>query len=740
MTERGLIHRFGEPLPLDRAEAKRWLGGKGTSVAEMTRMGLPVPPGVTLSTDVWRHFDAHDALPDGLEATLREQVAWIGERVDARFGDAEAPLLLAVRSGAPTSMPGMLETVLDVGVDAAIARGLGARYGEPRFGLDVRRRFVESYATVVLGVPRDAFDAVLGRRAVPELDARELDALLVEYERLVAHEVGEGVPDDPWAQLFGALEGVLRSWRSPRAQKYREAHGVPYDEGTGVTVQAMVYGNLGPRSGAGVAFTRNPSTGERVLFGEWLPQAQGEDVVSGRRTPRPLTSAQVRRGLEDTSLETEMPEVLAELRALCERLEQRHGDVQDVEVTIERGALWVLQCRAAKRTARAAARIAVEMVEEGMLSRAEALGRIDPPSLRQLLTPRLPDPVALAEQGLTPVARGLAASPGAATGRLVLDAAAAERQTGELVLVRAETSAEDVETMRTVSGILTAAGGLTSHAAVVARAMGKPCVAGATSLHVDYARRVVVARGPEGGTQELREGDTVTIDGARGLVYAAEVPVEPAPASPHVESILAWADEARRAQVWADATSPRLARVGRSFGADGVAITRAVAEPIAHLREAAGDGRLAAVAGADALDTTVTALRDGDALIVTPGDLARARAAVSERDLRVFLDLPLEALDETPPSADGIVVALEDEAAIERLAAARAHLASVRAILLRGDAATAPEALAAVGDVPTIGLVVAPLDVPIGRLRAALAVAEPRRGRNEPRTGRTIGS
>lgn len=728
MTERRLIHRFADPLPLDGAAARRWLGGKGASVAEMTRMGLPVPPGFTLSTELWKHFDAHGALPDDLEERLRAQVAWLEGETRARFGDPKQPLLLAVRSGGPTSMPGMLGTVLDVGIDSDIARGLTARYGDPRFGLDVRRRFVESYATVVLGVPRDAFDAVLGRRPVQSLDQRELEALLVEYERLVAHEVGEALDDDPWTQLLRSVEGVLRSWRSPRADKYRDARGIPHDEGTGVTIQAMVYGNLGAHSGAGVAFSRNPSTGERRLFGEWLPEAQGEDVVSGRRTPLPLTRAQVRRGLEDESLETAMPEVHEELRALCERLEQRYGDVQDVELTVERGKLWVLQCRPAKRTARAAARIAVEMVEEGVLSRAEALARVEPSSLRQLLTPRLPDPVQLAEQGLTPAARGLAASPGAATGHLVLDGeAAAERAGDDLILVRAETSAEDVEVMRLVNGILTAAGGLTSHAAVVARAMGKPCVAGATSLHVDYGRRVVVARLPEGGTRELAEGDTVTIDGARGLVYAASVPVEPAPASPHVESVLAWADEARRVEVWAEATSERLARVGRSFGADGVAVTRPSPTPVAALREAVGDGRLLLAAEGDALERALGSLRAGDRILVSASDAARIGDAARERGVAVFVPATLEALDAGDPAAgaDGIVVTVDDEAAARRLADVSL---GVDAILLRGEEATSPGALAALAERASVGVVVPPLDVPVGRLRAA--VAAPDEGRN----------
>ncbi|MEZ4340133.1 MAG: PEP/pyruvate-binding domain-containing protein, partial [Sandaracinaceae bacterium] len=348
-------------------------------------------------------------------------------------------------------------------------------------------------------------------------------------EELVRHESGEGIPEDPWVQLLGSIRGVLDSWRTPRAQKYRDAQGISNDEGTAVIVQAMAFGNLDPRSGAGVVFSRNPSTGERVLFGEWLAQGQGEDVVSGRQTPAPLTVAQLRRGMDDTSLETALPQVYAELGPICDRLEAHFGDVVDIEIAVESGRLFVLQCRNAKRTARAAARIAVEMQREGVVpTRTQALRQVDPASLRQLLTPRLPDPEVLAEKGIGPIARGLAASPGAAAGRVVLDAEAARSHGDgeELILVRADTSAEDVETIRAVSGVLTSAGGLTSHAAVVARAIGKPCVTGATNLHVDYTFRQVVAKL---GGQVLREGDLVTIDGSRGLVYADAVTVEPAP-------------------------------------------------------------------------------------------------------------------------------------------------------------------------------------------------------------------
>jgi pyruvate,orthophosphate dikinase len=615
------VFRFADPIPVD---ARRVLGGKGASLAEMTRMGLPVPPGFTLPIG----FDGD------LDAVLRAEIAHLETLTQLRFGET---LLVAVRSGAPSSMPGMLDTVLNVG--GASARGLGERL-EGNRALDVRRRFLESYATVVLNVPRAAFDAILNRRDPRALEHPDLHALIAEYERAIKHETGQAVPDDPFVQLAAAVEAVRRSWSGARAQRYREAHGIAEDEGTAVTVQAMVYGNAGASSGAGVVFSRNPSTGERALYGEWSADAQGEDIVSGRRTPSPLTSAQVRRGLPDDSLERVMPEIFAALRSICGELERVWRDAVDVELTIERGVLYVLQCRPGKRNARAAARIAVELVGEGMITQSEALARIEPHSLRQLLTPRVPDPQSL---GVPPIARGLAASPGAATGKIVLDGGAASKlRSEEVILVRAETSAEDVEAMRAASGILTSAGGLTSHAAVVARAMGKPCVAGATSLAVDYARRLLVVRGDR--TIELPEGYVITIDGTRGLVYGLAVPVEPTPPSEHVEKVLAWADGARRARVLAQAGSARLAQVGMSFGADAIAAIPPFEDPIEEIAHAAG-GKIVVFEASDAEELampkgravrgeralspeTLGLLGPDDAVIVPPLDVPVARLAL----------------------------------------------------------------------------------------------------------------
>ena len=652
MTELGHIHRFDAPLPLDSAAARRWLGGKGAGLAEMTRMGLPVPPGFTLTTQVWRHWNQHGSLPDGLREAVLAEVARLEERTGLRFGDMRAPLLLAVRSGAPSSMPGMLDTVVDVGVNPEIARGLSQRYGEPLFGLDLRRCFVESYAPVVLGVPREAFDALLGpARAAPHaLTLPKLEALLVDYERMLREE-GAIVPDDPHAQLFGSIEAVLRSWAGTRATQYRSAHGIAFEEGTGVTVHAMVFGNLDDRSAAGVVFSRNPSTGERGLFGEHLIRSQGEDVVSGRRTPLPLTQAQVRRGPED--------------------------------VVVERGRLWVVQSRPAKRTARAAARIAVGLVEEGALTREQAILRIEAIGLRSLLTSQLPDPEALAAEGIAPIARGLAASPGAAAGPLVFEA-------GEGILVRADTSAEDVEAMRRALGVLTSTGGLTSHAAVVARALGKPCVAGASGLHVDYVRRVVVARGAR--DLELAEGTLVTIDGGRGLVYAGALAAEPAPVTAHAKIVLEWADAIRKARVFVEAQTAVPAGA-----ADGVLATGP---------EALREGAIGLAAG----DAEVQAMRSASphALVVAPLGVAGAEGVWG----------PLAGLLEHA-GADPIVVAVVEVAAGERLE----RLDALRAerIVLRG-----PGALAAIEAAPPLAglaIAVAAADVPVAKMACARAVA-----------------
>ncbi|MFK7986617.1 MAG: pyruvate, phosphate dikinase [Sandaracinaceae bacterium] len=628
------MHRFSDPLPLDGAAARRWLGGKGASVAEMTQMALPVPPGFTLGTELWRHHESHGALPDGLRARLVEELTRIEEATERRFGGAGAPLLLAVRSGGPSSMPGMLDTVLNVGVNAALAEGLTAMFGAgPRFAPDVRRRFLECWGTTVMGVPREAFSALQSGQGVHALDAAGLEARVSEYERTLRREAGVAVPEDPWEQLLGAIEGVLRSWRSPRAVAYRAAHGIDDDEGTGVTVQAMVYGNLGRGSSAGVVFTRDPNTGAARLHGEWLPVAQGEDVVGGRRTPLPLTRAQVRRGRDDTSFESAHPEVYEELQQIAARLEERYLDVQDLEFTVEDGRLYVLQCRAATRSARAAVRIAVEMSREGRIDEREALRRVEPVSLRKLITPQLPDPEALARTGTVPLARGLAASPGAASGVVVFDAERAKEVEGDKILVRAETSAEDVEAMRSAVGILTAAGGLTCHAAVVARALGTPCVAGVSSLHVDYTRRCLVARGL-GGTEEIPEGATLTLDGGRGLVYRGRVPEVPAPSSPDVETLMQWARERCQTRILAEAHSLHEASVGHGFGADGVFYAEALDVPlmlpVAVLQEAAGGLPILVLADPETIAERAGELRDVDGWVVAAEALEAARAVAGE--------------------------------------------------------------------------------------------------------------
>jgi pyruvate,orthophosphate dikinase len=713
MRDDGLVHHFGDPLPLDEAHARRWLGAKGASLAIMTRMGLPVPAGVTLTTDLWRLRRASGGrLPPDLPARLNQALERLGAETGLRFGDARAPMLLAVRSGAPVSMPGMLDTVLDVGVTPEIAHALDARFGVSGFGLDVRRRFLESFGTVVLGVPRVAFDALLAGRDPRTLDVQALERLVLDYERLLHFEASLPLPADPFEQLLSAIDAVLASWDSPRAQQYRAAHGIG-DEGTAITLQWMVFGNLPEGSGAGVVFSRNPSTGEPSLLGEWLPRSQGEDIVSGRRTPSPILRAQVRRGQDDDSLERVMPREFEHLRRLTARLEARFGDMQDIEFAIQQGELFVLQCRAAKRTARAAARVAVDMVGEGAITRSEALARVEPASLRQLLTPRLPDPQVLAGEGTKPFARGLAASPGAAVGRVALDGDAARAYSAsDCILVRAETSAEDVATMRGVAGVLTAAGGLTSHAAVVARAMGKPCVAGATSLHVDYVRRVVVGHS-ELGAVELREGDLITIDGTRGLVYAEAVTVEPSPASEHVVELLRWADSQRTVRVLAAATSERLARDGLSFGADGLYASGVAVEA---LRAIAGDRPLWWRASRDEVAAALEHLVPGRDVVVCPDADQALLAAAAGRGLDVAVETSVEGITTT---SGPWVVEVREMGALRELESL--EVMGGPSLVLRGELAAAEAALVAISRWPHAAIVVPPLDVPLARLRASQA-------------------
>ncbi len=570
------VYRFGGGGAEGSAEMRRLLGGKGANLAEMASLGLPVPPGFTITTEVCAWFYAHDrSYPPGLEDEVREALAGVEELTGMRFGDPERPLLVSVRSGAPVSMPGMMDTVLNLGLNDVTVEGLARASGDRRFAFDSYRRFIQMYGDVVLGIDHYLFEDALedlkkehGCRFDTDLDAAALEELVRIYKRIVEKEKGAPFPQDPEEQLWGAIGAVFASWMVPRAVTYRRLHDIPSDMGTAVNVQAMVFGNMGEDCATGVAFTRNPSTGEKQYYGEFLINAQGEDVVAGIRTPQPLTEAMARaNGVPGTSLEVLMPETFAELVEVFDRLERHYRDMQDVEFTVQKKKLYILQTRTGKRTAQAALRIAVDMADEGLIGREEAILRVDPASLDQLLHPSL-DPNARHEV----IARGLPASPGAVSGRVVFDADVAERraQAGDaVILVRIETSPDDIHGMHAARGILTARGGMTSHAAVVARGMGKPCVCGASGLEVSYGERMFTA-----GGHTVREGDVITIDGSTGHVMLGEVPTVEPRLSPEFTTLMGWADGVRRLRVRTNAETAADARTAVRFGAEGIGLCR----------------------------------------------------------------------------------------------------------------------------------------------------------------------
>ena len=572
------------------------LGGKGAGLAEMARLGLPVPPGFTLTTEVCTRYQVDGILPADVQNEVRQAMAKLEAGLGRTFG-GDVPLLVSVRSGARASMPGMMDTILNLGLSRAGVEALSLQTGEPRFAWDSYRRFVAMQGSVALGIDKHHFDDALEgvrlkaartrgldvtrfnseelRRAMPdsELSTEMLEDAATAFEEVVVKQTGKAFSQDPWDQLWSAISAVFRSWNNPRAITYRRMHDIPASWGTACNVQAMVFGNLGATSGTGVAFTRNPSTGENVLYGEWLPNAQGEDVVAGIRTPLPIAKTAKSDG---TSLEESQPAVFEEFVAVARRLEAHFRDLQDIEFTIQDSRLFMLQCRSGKRTAKAAVRIAVELVREGVITKAEVIQRVDPKSLDQLLHPTL-DP--LAPKNL--VARGLPASPGAASGQVVFDADEAERKamTGlPVILVRTETSPEDIHGMKAARGILTARGGMTSHAAVVARGMGKPCVAGTSSIHVDErGGQLTISVAGEGGEKKLitvKRGEILTLDGGAGAVYLGGVPTVPAVASDEFTELMLWADEFRRLRVRANADTPVDAHVARSFGAEGIGLCR----------------------------------------------------------------------------------------------------------------------------------------------------------------------
>jgi pyruvate,orthophosphate dikinase len=570
------VYRFGGGSAEGHADMKALLGGKGANLAEMANLGLPVPPGFTISTEVCTAYYANDRdYPAGLAEQVAAALAAVEALVGARFGDPANPLLVSVRSGARASMPGMMDTVLNLGLNDETVEGLAVKSGDRRFAFDSYRRFISMYSDVVLGVPHDEFEDILGgfkeQRGYgldTEVTAEEWLGLITRYKALVAEETGKPFPQDPSAQLWGAIGAVFTSWNGARAITYRKLNNIPEDWGTAVNVQAMVFGNMGDSSATGVAFTRNPSTGARELYGEFLVNAQGEDVVAGIRTPQNITEkARLEAGSDAPSLEALMPETFAELQHTFDLLERHYRDMQDMEFTIQAGKLWMLQTRTGKRTAKAALRIAVDMAEEGLITREQAIARIEPSSLDQLLHPTL-DPRAKREV----IATGLPASPGAASGEIVFDADEAERLKAlnrRVILVRIETSPEDIHGMHAAEGILTTRGGMTSHAAVVARGMGKPCVSGAGALRIDYASGTLSVMGVS-----LKKGDVITVDGSSGQVMKGEVATIKPELSGDFATLMSWADGVRRMGVRANAETPLDARTARDFGAEGIGLCR----------------------------------------------------------------------------------------------------------------------------------------------------------------------
>lgn len=570
------VYHFGDGKADGAASDRNLLGGKGANLAEMSSLGLPVPPGFTITTDVCTYYYDHDrTYPEILKAQVAQALENIAALTGRRLGDAERPLLVSVRSGSRASMPGMMDTVLNLGLNDETVAAIAAEANDERFAYDSYRRFIQMYSDVVLGVDHSFFEEILDdTKASLDLDvdtdlsADDWRGVIDQYKAKVEEELGEPFPQDPEAQLWGAISAVFSSWMNARAITYRRLHNIPENWGTAVNVQAMVFGNMGDTSATGVAFTRNPSTGERKLYGEFLVNAQGEDVVAGIRTPQNITEeARIEAGSERPSLEKIMPEAFAEFLKIADRLEQHYRDMQDLEFTIERGKLWMLQTRSGKRTAKAALKMAVEMVEEGLIGKHEAVNRIDPASLDQLLHPTI-DPKA--ERHVIGI--GLPASPGAATGEIVFSSEDAEQLKSEgrkAILVRIETSPEDIHGMHAAEGILTSRGGMTSHAAVVARGMGKPCVSGAGTLRIDYRNGTMLTAG---GT--FKKGDIITIDGGSGQVLKGTVAMQQPELSGDFGKLMVWADEARRMKVRTNAETPADARAARSFGAEGIGLCR----------------------------------------------------------------------------------------------------------------------------------------------------------------------
>jgi pyruvate,orthophosphate dikinase len=570
------VYTFGDGAAEGRAGDRNLLGGKGANLAEMCSLGLPVPPGFTITTEVCNFFYANDrTYPETYEKEVEAALDHIARLTGKRLGDPEKLLLVSVRSGARASMPGMMDTVLNLGLNDQTVEALARESGDARFAYDSYRRFIHMYSNVVMGLDHEVFEEILedekgrlGHELDIELSAAEWQHVIKLYKEKFEEELGEPFPQEPRRQLWSAIGAVFASWMNARAVTYRRLHDIPESWGTAVNVQAMVFGNMGETSATGVAFTRNPSTGEKALYGEFLVNAQGEDVVAGIRTPQNITEkARIEAGSDKPSLQKLMPDAFRSFVEISDRLERHYRDMQDLEFTIERGKLWMLQTRSGKRTAKAALRIAVEMVAEGLITGEQAVARIDPASLDQLLHPTI-DPKA--ERQI--IGSGLPASPGAATGEIVFssdDAEEAKGQGRKVILVRVETSPEDIHGMHAAEGILTTRGGMTSHAAVVARGMGKPCVSGAGSLRVDMKAGTLIAMGVT-----LKRGDIVTIDGTTGQVLKGAVPMLQPELSGDFAKIMEWADGIRRMRVRTNAETPADARMARSFGAEGIGLCR----------------------------------------------------------------------------------------------------------------------------------------------------------------------
>ncbi|NOJ45488.1 pyruvate, phosphate dikinase [Bradyrhizobium archetypum] len=570
------VYTFGDGKAEGKAGLRDLLGGKGANLAEMANLGLPVPPGFTIPTSVCTYFYAHDkSYPPALKPQVEKALEYVGKLTGKAFGDSKNPLLVSVRSGGRASMPGMMDTVLNLGLNDKTVEALAELSGDRRFAYDSYRRFITMYSDVVLGFEHHHFEDILdtfkdsqGYTLDTDLSGDDWVDLVGKYKEAVARETGKDFPQDPHEQLWGAIGAVFSSWMNARAVTYRRLHDIPESWGTAVNVQAMVFGNMGETSATGVAFTRNPSTGESKLYGEFLINAQGEDVVAGIRTPQDITeAARQESGSDKPSMETAMPEAFKELTRIYTMLEKHYRDMQDMEFTVEQGKLWMLQTRGGKRTAKAALRIAVELANEGLISKKDAVMRIDPASLDQLLHPTI-DPAAKRDV----IATGLPASPGAASGEIVFssdEAAKLQADGRSVILVRIETSPEDIHGMHAAEGILTTRGGMTSHAAVVARGMGKPCVSGCGAIRVDYGRGTMSV-----GSRTFKTGDVITIDGSLGQVLAGKMPMIEPKLSGEFGTLMGWADAVRKLGVRVNGDTPDDARTAVKFGAEGIGLCR----------------------------------------------------------------------------------------------------------------------------------------------------------------------